>query len=216
MSNALTVENMLRVLPDILRNNTELYALAVGFAETVAKLAPQTDKARIYTRIDTLDEQLLDILAVDFKVDWWDPNAPLDKKRKVFKESWSVHKSLGTKAAVERALTALFEATTVTEWFEYGGDPFTFRVSLLGANPNPELHAAILRAVEITKNARSHLDRITYTTAHHYTATDCAATYAGDYVREFYSEEIPIPAHATAYTAHAGYDTIREAYTSND
>ncbi len=93
--------------------------------------------------------------------------------------------------------------------------PYTFKVELdesasLAVNFSEMF--ALLRKIKPSHMAFRVHSRIKIG----YTATDCVATYAGDYVRDFYSEEIPIPAHATAYTAHAGYDTIREAYTSND
>ena len=70
----ITVDNLLRTLPDVLKNDESMFAIATGIAEVLTLRLAEIDRIRIYTRIDELPEDLLDILAYDFKVDWWDVN----------------------------------------------------------------------------------------------------------------------------------------------
>lgn len=99
------------------------------------------------------------------KVDWWDSDYSLTEKRRTLQTSWQVHKTLGTKAAVEKAITAIFPNTTVEEWFAYGGDPYHFRLSieLGGERLDREKQARVLERVNFYKNLRSHLDGVSYT-----------------------------------------------------
>ncbi|MCL2488631.1 MAG: phage tail protein I, partial [Oscillospiraceae bacterium] len=117
----ITPENLLRILPDVLKNDESMLALANAIIGVLAGQPDDIEEVMIYTRIDKLPEPLLDILAYDFKVDWWDANYTLAEKRRVLKESWAVRRRLGTKAAVQRAVSAIFDDTLVQEWFEYGG-----------------------------------------------------------------------------------------------
>ena len=41
---------------------------------------------------------------------------------------------MGTRAAVELAIRAVFSTATVSEWFEYGGKPYYFRLSVDDTN----------------------------------------------------------------------------------
>ena len=123
----LTKENLVATLPVALQKDPSVVALAGTIAELLAWRPEEIDRLRIYPAIDRLDERLLDILAHDFKVDWWDADYSLEEKRRTLKDSWRVHKILGTKAAVERAISAIYPHTQVLEWFEYGGEPYHFR-----------------------------------------------------------------------------------------
>jgi phage tail P2-like protein len=118
----------------------------------------------IYARIGALPEELLDILAYDFKVDWWDANYTLEEKRQTLKDSWNVHRRLGTKAAVERAISAIYKDTKVSEWFEYGGAPYTFKlqIDVTYEHVNPVKHQRVLERVDYYKNLRSKLDGVEY------------------------------------------------------
>lgn len=71
MSNTPTAEEFLRALPPVLRNDRRMMALGQVVAEELSDRMSEIEKAAIYPRIDELDEALLDILAYDFKVDWY-------------------------------------------------------------------------------------------------------------------------------------------------
>lgn len=100
-------------------------ALAVGLQEN-AELAKE---AGIYYRIDELPEKILDMLAGDLHVDWYDPDAGLEEKRKVIASSVFVHRHMGTPAAILRVLEDDFGSGSVTEWFDYGGEHHHFKVA---------------------------------------------------------------------------------------
>ena len=76
-AHALTAENLLRALPEVLRNDESMAALAASVAQVLARRPEEIQRLAIYPRIDELPEELLDILAYDFKVDWWDADYTL-------------------------------------------------------------------------------------------------------------------------------------------
>lgn len=167
MSNAhgLTKENLLFTFPVGLRENPSIAALGDVTMEALAKRPAEISRLSIYPRIDELPEKLLDILAYDFKVDWWDPNFTLEEKRRVFKDSWYVHQHMGTKAAVETAIRAIYPLTTVEEWFEYeGGQPYHFRLRINITSDSGDLarQKRVLERLNFYKNLRSHVDEVKY------------------------------------------------------
>ena len=160
----LTKENLVVTLPPALRTDPSVVALAEALSELLAARPAEIDRLRIYPAIDTLEEPLLDILARDFKVDWWDPEYSLEEKRRTLKDSWRVHRLLGTRAAVETAISAIYPHTQVLEWFEYGGEPYHFRLDINITNDSIDSvkQRRVLERLEYYKSLRSHNDGVTY------------------------------------------------------
>ena len=162
----LTAENLLRTFPMALAGDPTAAALAQITARLLASRPPEIDRLRIYPDIGRLDEALLDILAYDFKVDWWDPDYSLEEKRRTLSDSWRVHKMLGTRAAVETAIRAIYPKTEVKEWFEYeGGKPYHFKlfIDLSGEKWSEARPRRVLERVEFYKSLRSHLEEFQFT-----------------------------------------------------
>ena len=183
MSNAdygLTAEALLESLPAVLREDDRMRALAAGIADLLASRVDEISGITIYPSIDTLPEELLDILARDFKVDWYGYDYPIEAKRDLLKNSFRVHRRLGTKAALVDALSAVYPGAAAVEWFEYDGDPYHFRVVLDMTDPRVELSKAdLLRIIDIYKSLRSVLDDDTVvirarSTIQIRTSSDCA------------------------------------------
>lgn len=163
-THALTVSNLMTALPQALRDDPNIHALATAIAEVLAARPAEIDSIRLYPRIDELTEELLDILAYDFKVDWWDYRYTIQQKRQTLKDSFLVHRRLGTKYAVKTALSAIYPNSTIQEWFEYGGEPYTFRllVNVSGQQVNSELYFRAIDLINYYKNLRSHLRGMEY------------------------------------------------------
>lgn len=164
MNKGITKEAMLFTLPPALKEDTSTEALAAATAEALADRLAEIDRLRIISNIDNLEEALLAILARDFKVDWWDPSYSLEEKRRTVKDSWRVHKTLGTKAAVETAIRAIYPLTTVEEWFEYGGEPYHFRlnIDITSDSGDRARQRRVLERLNFYKSLRSHNDGVRY------------------------------------------------------
>lgn len=165
MNDGLTRENLLLIVPPALKNDPSMMALAAADAEALAARLAEIDRVRVISNIDELPEDLLDILARDFKVDWWDPEYSLAEKRRTLKDSWRVHKKLGTKTAVETAIRAIYPETTVEPWFEYeGGEPYHFRlrINITGDSGDRARQKRVLERLSCYKSLRDHLDAAKY------------------------------------------------------
>ena len=161
----ITAENILKLLPIALQQDDTIRALAASAAEVLASRPEEIDRLLIYPNIDALDEELLDILAYDFKVDWWDGDYSISEKRRTLQDSWRVHRMLGTKAAVETAISAIYPDAKVEEWFEYdGGRPYHFRLRIRLAMDDNDIakRKRVLDRVNYYKNLRSHCDGVEY------------------------------------------------------
>lgn len=151
-------------LPETLKRDAKMRALAAAVTEQMLGTSAEIEKVLIYSRIDELPEELIDILAFDMHVDWYDYSYPLEIKRNILKSSVKVHKKMGTKYAVEKALKAFYPESRVEEWFEYGGRPYTFRIKItissLGMTESMAIQ--LIKKMWFYKNLRSHCERITF------------------------------------------------------
>ena len=163
-SHELSGAAMLAALPPPLRQDPSVAALAQAVADVLDRRRAEIDSVSLYARIDSLPEALLDILAYDFKVDWWDPNYSVEEKRRTLKDSWRVHRMLGTKGAVEMAIAAIYPGTAVEEWFQYGGEPYHFKLTIdfTGEPDDPDRRERVMRRLDFYKNLRSHADRVEF------------------------------------------------------
>ena len=96
---------MNNTLPPFLKQDANLNNLANSIINQLNVNLSDLSKTIIYLNIDTLDEKVLDLLAHDLHVDWYDFKYDIITKRQTIKDSVKVHKYLGTKFAVETALS---------------------------------------------------------------------------------------------------------------
>ena len=205
-AHGLTKENLLFTFPVSLRGNPSIAALGDVTAEALAKRPEEIGRISIYPKIDELPEALLDILAYDFKVDWWDPNYSLEEKRQVFKDSWYVHRHMGTKAAVERAISAIYPNTRVLEWWEYGGEPYHFKldINVTSDHIDSDKQRRVLERLNFYKNLRSHNDGVTYFVEAAPAIAKAASSVTGFKESTHISLVVPVPIIKPTASARVG------------
>ena len=211
----LNSETALSGFPTALRGDKEVAAYATITAALFDEIQAKIARVPIYLNIDAMPEDLLDALAYDFKIDWWDTEYSLEEKRQVFRDHWRVHRTLGTKAAIETALSAIYPDTTVLEWFEYGGEPYHFqvRINLTNDDVDSARMRRVLARLEYYKNLRSHNDGIRYFTRldaePRVTARVAAMGYQAALYIEVDSTLKEPPQYTAATDARAGVGRLR-------
>lgn len=163
-THALCAKNIRATLTAVLREDKNTNALAAALASALEARAEELQKTLLYARIDELPEELVDILARDFKIDWYDYDHTPPEKRKTLRESFAVHRHLGTRYAVTTALSTIYPVNRICEWFEYGGTPHAFRLYVDATELviDAERSRRALEMVRFYKNLRSYLERIEY------------------------------------------------------
>lgn len=163
MNNTIYDIDLTRMLPPSLKDDENMLALANVIGDELQKTSQMAKLNIIYARIDELEETVLDILAYDLHVDWYDYSYSMEAKRALIKDSVKVHKRLGTKFAVETALGNLHPNSYVEEWFEYSGTPFYFRVILDTTNSRAEAgYFKIKKAVDSYKRLSAFMEELIY------------------------------------------------------
>ena len=162
MNDVYTID-LTRALPPTLANDPKILPLARTIAAPLQENIELAGVTLIFHRIDELKEDVLDILARDMHVDWWDDSYPIVIKRRVLKDSVRVHMRLGTKFAVQTTLRNIFPHSEVERWYEYGGTHHRFRIILdLTQAIIPADFTRLTRALDTCNRLTVHLDEISF------------------------------------------------------
>jgi len=124
------------------------------------ELIEKTVAELIYPRIDEIEnEELLDLLGWQFHIEGWELAKTIEDKRRLIKSAIELHRYKGTPYAIKKVLEALGLSGDIKEWFEYGGEPYKFKV-YISSIPSEELWERLIHLINEYKNERSWLDAI--------------------------------------------------------
>ncbi|MDY6120434.1 MAG: phage tail protein I [Campylobacter sputorum] len=138
------------------------------------------DISVINTLAKTCPKQLLPILAVSFDVNI----DGLDEKstRELIANAFKIHYYEGTLYSLKKALKSYFGDSEITEWFEYNGKPYHFKVNLEATKTGLDENTLkrIDKIINDYKNVRSVLESIDIKLTSHCEETNGIATISGE------------------------------------
>ena len=153
------------IAPSSIRDDKTVSAAIKAIDPELNSVSHDICEAFILSRIDELPEVLIDLLAWQWHVDYYEPDLPLATKRSLVKTSIAWHRIKGTPQAVAQLVTQLFGSAKVSEWFDYQGRAYFFRVAVnVGGLNTLDMNASALaklrRVIKCAQNARSWLEFI--------------------------------------------------------
>lgn len=151
------------LLPPNLQD-TQTRALGAAWDKAFRKLVDYAERVSMtFAFVMELDEEMADHLCLSLDIKGYKADLSLQKKRLLIRSALLNYSRMGTKAALEDAVGIIHGGTTVQENWEYGGQPYFFRVAVdagqekVAENPVGRLLDTIMEY----KNARSWLQGIT-------------------------------------------------------
>ena len=145
------------VLPICIKNLPEVQSISYAISNMNKRLIDFSKKIALYNSIDLLDDCILDILAVELRTQYYDEDLDIEVKRKLIKNTLIWYMKAGTPSAVEELVKSVFGTGEVEEWFDFNGDPYTFRVTT-NAEMDPDGIEKFFKMINKVKNTRSHMD----------------------------------------------------------
>lgn len=154
-----------KIMPQAFKKDVKVQSMSYALRETARMLLSKVDRTAVYAGVDILPEQIVDLLAEEFRAQYYDTSLLVEEKRKAVKKALLWHCRAGTVSAV-RELTDLVwrsDSAQVQEWFEYASAPYLFRVLLeTDMRIEEDKIDAFLAALWKVKNTRSHLEAIDF------------------------------------------------------
>ncbi len=155
-----------QILPEYLADRASVQALSFALNRAVNRVIDYCGNIGVLAVIDTVPDEILDMLALNLNTQYYDDSLPIQSKRTLIKNTLAWYAGAGTPEAVEGLVAAVYGGGEVKEWYEYGGDPYCFRVILKSEN-DVEVHqgqnAEFHRMLDKVKRLSAHLDAIYYT-----------------------------------------------------
>lgn len=147
------------ILPTYLADQTEVKAVGYAIHMAVSRLLTYCRGTSVYTIIDTAPDSVLDMLALELGTQYYEDTLGIEAKRKLIKNTLIWYMTAGTPSAVEELTQAVFGEGEVLEWFDYGDDPYYFKIKT-NAKLTPTMNEQFSSMLEKVKNARSHIRAI--------------------------------------------------------
>ena len=115
--------------------------------------------------VDKLSSDVLPHLAKQYHItgnEGWLQADTIEKKRTLIKNAIRFHRLRGTKYSIIKALESVGYKSELSEWFEYGGKPFYFKVNLCLDNKGIDFQTrnSLIELVKSYKNVRSQLESL--------------------------------------------------------
>lgn len=147
------------ILPEYFNSMPEVQALSYAISNALYNLIEYCKSTSVYSKIDVANSQVLDMLATELDAQYYDTELDIAAKRQIVKKALIWHMSAGTPSAMEELITAVFGEGTIEEWFEYGDDPYFFKIKT-NAKLTEDINTRFSSMLKKVINTRSHIRAI--------------------------------------------------------
>lgn len=157
--------NLLEIVPPNLQKDPSVCSSAKALDQELQLVLKSTQEALHLPRINELPESVVDLLAWQWHVEFYEPlGLMLNRKRDLVRQSIVWHRYKGTPAVVEDVVKAAYGNCKLTEWYEYGGNPGTFKVAVTLEDESTDKNRwkNVISAINSVKNTRSWMEEILF------------------------------------------------------
>lgn len=150
--------NFLDMLPQFIREDKTIKTISEIIDEELQYIE-QRETLGIYGVVDTLIEKELDELGYQWVRQLYKQDYSIEIKREVIKNAYFIQSKRGTKDSLEALVKLINKDVDIIEWFNYGGEPYHFKLTSDKQITGEEL-TALEEIIKYAKNERSSLDGI--------------------------------------------------------
>lgn len=150
------------ITPYNIKNSREFSRVIPALDFQLGQITREINQEAIIYAIDNLSAEILDYLAVQFHVDFYDLAYTLEMKRSAIKNSVLWHMKKGTSWAILTALKSIGIDGEFLHWHDTGDEPYSFRIraNITGdfyrTQGKDAIIKSIVRVVNESKAARSY------------------------------------------------------------
>lgn len=130
--------------------------------EELYEAAVEVPMLHLMANLEKQSDDVLDHLAWQFHVDFYDAKFERHKKIAVIRNAYQSHKYKGTPYALDLVFDSLGLDGHITEWFEDDANPYTFKanINVFDVGINEDTYKMFERLIRHYKNVRSWLEEI--------------------------------------------------------
>ena len=111
------------ILPESLKKDPHVKAISYALKKQNQKNMDFVKNVNILKNIDSLPEQVIDLMAAEYRTQYYSAELVLEVKRNLVKRTMLWHMRAGTTKSVEELVHTLFGYGDIDEWYTYNGEP---------------------------------------------------------------------------------------------
>lgn len=151
---------ILDILPENLKSYSDCIAISYAISNQVKKAIDYAKNTSVYACVDKLPGEILDLLAIELRTQYYNQNLSIDVKRILIKNTLPWYERAGTPSAVEELISAVFGYGKEVEWYEYGGEPGYFKIQATNQSINGTQQKEFLKLLNSIKRKSAWLESI--------------------------------------------------------
>lgn len=186
------------LLPEPFKSDPDVIAISYAIKRAVGVMLENAKKLPLYSDIDHMPEYILDYMAVETNLAYYDESFDIATKRKLVKDAYISRMTAGTRAATEDIIKTIFGGGEIVEWYEEQenpGEPGTFDVKT-EARMTDKLYEQLTQAISRTKNCSSHMRYVSIMRELHNELKEAAGTT--EHVTQTLSNDVRVDAEDNA------------------
>lgn len=151
----------------------ENYAMGIAIDRQMDKLMKFFRKMIVWADIGSVDEKYYGYLAASIRALYYSPEHDKQVRLGVLQEALKTYMYAGSMEADGLLIGKLFPGAVFVPWFEYGGEPYHFKI-VVPTDPTEDTLNRFVGILSRVKAKRSIIDRIETTTYHIKLSVDVA------------------------------------------
>lgn len=155
-----------KLLPNLLKNNEFSRCLSEVLDKYIKEIDYVCNGLFLMHNLDQFDDRILDEIAKDKSILWYDSTLPIKYKVNIIKNHRSTYRNLGSESAILQLINDYFgSAGSIDNWYDYGGSHHRFRINI---NDMPfdksflDVYNRFLSSLSWVKSADTWLDGICF------------------------------------------------------
>lgn len=139
-----------------------LQALSFACNKMIHLLLSCSEQTMIFTNVDSLNDDGLDLLASMLHAPYYKSAFNLDRKRELVKNAVRYRNYGGKNISIEEILSLFYGEIQVEEWYEYDGEPYHFRLVSKDKVLTEDVVRECLRIINMLKRVTAVYDGIRF------------------------------------------------------
>jgi P2-related tail formation protein len=215
------IGSLYRSLPPNLQT-TENECLGYAVDRQVERFVKLAQKLTIWSDVDNADARYLDQMAMTIRAPYYKSEYDEDTKRALIKSAIETRRSAGTRKSVELLLSKAYSNSTYLPWYEYGDEPYYFKV-VTDEAMTEDISELFANALSGAKAARSQIRSVEVhrnISQPYYAGGGFATVGKPPTIRDGYTTSEAVDGECSAsagtFTSGSKPPAIRDGYTTSE
>lgn len=153
-----------KLLPKLLREDDFSRCLSEVIDQYIKEIDDVYNGLFLMHNLDQFDDRVLDEIAKDRSIVWYDSALPIKHKANIIKNYRSTYKNLGTESAILQLIHDYWgSAGSIDNWYDYGGSHHRFKITINDVAFDKaflEAYGRFLSSLSWVKSADTWLDGV--------------------------------------------------------